>query len=117
MVAANPALMRVSAHRVTELMCSRKLVAIADCGHGIGAPLLAAFISQNHRVLGFSPSREALESIRERFRPAFESKELLDLWRTNLGEDAEVQERAEAAIFTHGVPDILVTHVGGMPSR
>eukprot|EP00959_Pyramimonas_sp_CCMP1952_P337023 7057460-Pyramimonas_sp.AAC.1 len=74
-------------------MAGRRLVAIADCGHGIGDPLLSAFVANNHRVLGFSPSRESLENIRDRFWPAFDSKQLLDLWRTDLGNNAEVLER------------------------
>jgi NADP-dependent 3-hydroxy acid dehydrogenase YdfG len=98
-------------------MASRKLVFIGDCGHGVGTPLLSAFLSSNHRVVGFSPSRDALLSLRERFWPAFDAISVLDLLRVDLGDDAAVRECAEAAIFTHGVPDILVTHSGAMPSR
>ena len=95
-----------------------KLIVVADCGHGVGAPLLSAFVSNNHRVIGFSPSRESLCSLRERFWPAFEGVGgMLDLWRTDLGNDTETRDRAEAALFTHGIPDVLITHVGGMPNR
>ena len=59
----------------------------------------------------------ALLSLRERFWPAFDAISVLDLLRVDLGDDAAVRECAEAAIFTHGVPDILVTHSGAMPSR
>lgn len=88
---------------------------IADCGHGVGTDLLTAFVNSHHRVMGFSPSSQPLNELKERYACEFEAG-IVDLWKVDLGDDKQVNANADRMLFSHGTPDLLLVNLGSLPS-
>jgi NAD(P)-dependent dehydrogenase (short-subunit alcohol dehydrogenase family) len=96
----------------------RKVIVLADAGHGVGRALLSSlldFPDCKLVVAAASPSEDLCQVLRYQHWAECEALQL-DVARVNLGDDDEVRAWQERVEFTHGVPDILVTNCGGMPS-
>ena len=96
----------------------RKVVVLADAGHGVGRALLSTlldFPDCKLVVAAASPSEELCQVLRYQHWAECEALQL-DVARVNLGDDDEVRAWRDRVEFTHGVPDVLVTNCGGMPS-
>jgi hypothetical protein len=71
-------------------------------------------LRRKHAVIGFSPSRERLMDMRERYFCECDAGGM-DLWRVDLGNDEEVRRNVESAVYSHGPPDLVVTSLGCLP--
>lgn len=91
-----------------------KLVVIADCGHGVGPDLVTSFLDAHHCVVGFSPSREPLVELKDRFVCEYEAG-IVDLWKCDLGDDKQVKVHAERMLTSHGTPDLVIVNLGALP--
>ena len=65
-------------------------------------------------MIGFSPSRERLTDMRERYFCECDAGGM-DLWRVDLGNDEDVRRNVESAVYSHGPPDLVVTSLGCLP--
>ena len=95
-----------------------KVVAVADCGHGVGRALVSAlleFPECRMVVAGATPSSELTTSLHMQHWAECDAMQL-DVSRVNLADDAEVKAWKDRVEFTFGVPDVLITNCGELPS-
>ena len=96
----------------------KKIVAIADCGHGVGRALVSAFLEFPECrmvVVGATPSSELTTSLRMQHWADCDAMQL-DISKVDLSNDTEVKAWQNRVEFTHGVPDMLITNCGELPS-
>ena len=95
-----------------------KVVAVADCGHGVGRALVSAlleFPECRMVVAGATPSSELTTSLHMQHWAECDAMQL-DVERVDLADDAEVKAWKDRVEFTFGVPDVLITNCGELPS-
>ena len=95
-----------------------KVVAVADCGHGVGRALVSAlleFPECRMVVAGATPSSELTTSLHMQHWAECDAMQL-DVSRVDLADDAEVKAWKDRVEFTFGVPDVLITNCGELPS-
>ena len=95
-----------------------KVVAVADCGHGVGRALVSAlleFPECRMVVAGATPASELTTSLHMQHWAECDAMQL-DVERVDLADDAEVKAWKDRVEFTFGVPDVLITNCGELPS-
>jgi NAD(P)-dependent dehydrogenase (short-subunit alcohol dehydrogenase family) len=81
-----------------------KVIVITGVTRGLGQAMAEKFIEKGHTVLGCGRSREAIETLRMRFRPPH------DFAALDVALESQVEPWAARLLSSHGVPDILINN-------
>ena len=83
-----------------------KVIVLTGATRGLGLAMVEKFVELGHTVLGCGRSREAIETLRARFRPPH------DFAALDVSLESQVEPWAARLLSSHGVPDIIINNAG-----
>jgi NAD(P)-dependent dehydrogenase (short-subunit alcohol dehydrogenase family) len=83
-----------------------RVIVLTGATRGIGLAMVEKFVELGHTVLGCGRSREAVETLRARFRPPH------DFAALDVSLEFQVEPWAARLLSSHGAPDMLINNAG-----